>query len=364
MKKVFYMLLFLLLANMYENLLFGQESPVQLTPDREARNVLAGENVTTGFLTKWMNAETLTIGNSIVYEGDNKITITPASPPTVPAEALLVNGNIGLSEILDFKEEGATIHWGNAKGIGNLKFTASNGSIENTIMTLNGQYGKVGIGTSSPEYLLHINGLAFSKQLFVEGNAVIAELGVTGNITTTMFTLFNELDPPQAGYLLQSDASGNGKWVEVDIPTPSPWLPCGTSDIYYDGGHVGIGTQPNEDFMLAVNGDINAKLLKISVNVPASDYVFQDDYKLMPLYDLEKFVNQNKHLPEVKSAKEFKEEGYNVGDMDDVLLRKVEELTLYTIAQQKQIDEQKKMVDELMQQIQLLTSELKAEGKQ
>jgi hypothetical protein len=59
----------------------------------------------------------------------------------------------------------------------------------------------------------------------------------------------------------------------------------------------------------------------------------------MPLADLETYVNINKHLPEVKSAKEFKEEGYSIGKMDDLLLRKVEELTLYMIAQQKIIDE-------------------------
>ncbi|PIQ29561.1 MAG: hypothetical protein COW63_12480, partial [Bacteroidetes bacterium CG18_big_fil_WC_8_21_14_2_50_41_14] len=61
---------------------------------------------------------------------------------------------------------------------------------------------------------------------------------------------------------------------------------------------------------------------------------------------------------------EFKEEGYNVGDMDDVLLRKVEELTLYTIAQQKQIDEQKKMVDVLIQQVMELNQQLTEKGDQ
>ncbi len=70
----------------------------------------------------------------------------------------------------------------------------------------------------------------------------------------------------------------------------------------------------------------------------------------MSLYELESFVNKNKHLPEVKTAEEFKKEGYNVGDMDDVLLRKVEELTLYTIEQQKQIDIQSQVIMALEKQ--------------
>lgn len=73
--------------------------------------------------------------------------------------------------------------------------------------------------------------------------------------------------------------------------------------------------------------------------VPSSDYVFEKDYVLMPLTELEKFVTEQKHLPEVMSAKEFAKNGYNLEEMDDVLLRKVEELTLYIIQQQKEINE-------------------------
>jgi hypothetical protein len=67
----------------------------------------------------------------------------------------------------------------------------------------------------------------------------------------------------------------------------------------------------------------------------------------MPLSELEKFVNEQKHLPEVMSAKEFAENGYNLGEMDDVLLRKVEELTLYIIQQQKEIDGLKEKLESI-----------------
>jgi hypothetical protein len=62
-----------------------------------------------------------------------------------------------------------------------------------------------------------------------------------------------------------------------------------------------------------------------------SDYVFNDDYKLRSLSSLESFIKQNKHLPEVPSAKEVEEKGISVGDNQALLLKKIEELTLYVI---------------------------------
>ena len=97
-------------------------------------------------------------------------------------------------------------------------------------------------------------------------------------------------------------------------------------------------------------GSINAQEILVTETVPGSDYVFEEDYNLMPLAELEAYVNTNKHLPEVKSAEKFKKEGYSIGEMDDVLLRKVEELTLYMIAQQKIIDEQQQEIDLLKKQ--------------
>ena len=75
--------------------------------------------------------------------------------------------------------------------------------------------------------------------------------------------------------------------------------------------------------------------------------MFENDYSLMPLHELEYFVKENKHLPEVMSAKEFAENGYNLGEMDDVLLRKVEELTLYIIQQQKEINGLKEKLENI-----------------
>ncbi|MFH2142849.1 MAG: hypothetical protein ABIJ97_10520, partial [Bacteroidota bacterium] len=111
-------------------------------------------------------------------------------------------------------------------------------------------------------------------------------------------------------------------------------------------GKVGIGTT-NPSEMLTVNGNIKAKRVEIIGYVPASDYVFFDDYSLMNLNELELFIKTHKHLPEIPSAAEFKQNGYSVGEMDDLELRKIEELTLYIIDLQKQINKQNVEIENL-----------------
>ena len=106
-------------------------------------------------------------------------------------------------------------------------------------------------------------------------------------------------------------------------------------------GNVGIGTD-NPTYKLSVNGNIRAK--EIVVETGWADYVFNTGYKLTPLYDIEKFIRQNNHLPNIPSAKEIEEKGLQVGDIQKKMMEKIEELTLYIIQQQKEIDTLKKAV--------------------
>ena len=101
------------------------------------------------------------------------------------------------------------------------------------------------------------------------------------------------------------------------------------------------GANTNSTYKLAVNSGILCEELKVMADVPSSDFVFEPNYNLKSLSEVEAFVTENKHLPDVPSAKEFKENGYKVGEMDNLLLQKIEELTLYIIDLQKQIEELK-----------------------
>jgi hypothetical protein len=86
------------------------------------------------------------------------------------------------------------------------------------------------------------------------------------------------------------------------------------------------------------------------------DYVFEQEYPLMSLYELEASIRNEKHLPGIPSAEEVEKEGITVGEIQSQMLKKIEELTLYTIAQQKQLDEQRIQIEALQQ---IISSKLK-----
>jgi hypothetical protein len=107
-------------------------------------------------------------------------------------------------------------------------------------------------------------------------------------------------------------------------------------------GNVGIGTD-NPQAKLAVNGDVFAKKVKVTLS-GWPDYVFEKKYKLPSLAAVAAFVKQYKHLPDVPAAATIEKEGVDIGATQAVLLRKIEELTLYIIQQQKEIDAIKAML--------------------
>jgi hypothetical protein len=109
-----------------------------------------------------------------------------------------------------------------------------------------------------------------------------------------------------------------------------------------DNGYVGIGTATPSS-LLAVNGTITTKKVKLTPN-GWSDYVFDKSYQLPSLQEVEKFITKNKHLPGIPSEAEVMKNGIEVGDTQSQLLKKIEELTLYAIQQQKEINALKEMI--------------------
>ena len=117
-------------------------------------------------------------------------------------------------------------------------------------------------------------------------------------------------------------------------------------------GSVGIGTDETFGYKLAVNGGIVAKndirTTQFGVNWP--DYVFDTAYQLKPLLLLEKEIKVLGHLPEMPSADEVEADGLSLPQVTTALVKKVEELTLYTIDQQKQIEELKAQIERLLKE--------------
>ncbi|RBL88510.1 hypothetical protein [Chitinophaga flava] len=107
-------------------------------------------------------------------------------------------------------------------------------------------------------------------------------------------------------------------------------------------GSVGIGTNNAQGYRLAVVGSMIAERIKVKSQASWPDFVFHHGYKLPSLATLENYIKENQHLPEIPSAAEVQENGIDVGEMNRKLLQKVEELTLYIIDLQKQVNELKK----------------------
>lgn len=103
-----------------------------------------------------------------------------------------------------------------------------------------------------------------------------------------------------------------------------------------ENGNVGIGTI-NPTSKLTVAGNINSREVKVTVDAGA-DFVFEHDYNLPSLEFLEKYIKENKHLPQIASATEMQNNGINLSEMNIKLLQKIEELTLYSIEQNKKIE--------------------------
>lgn len=109
-------------------------------------------------------------------------------------------------------------------------------------------------------------------------------------------------------------------------------------------GNVGIGTA-TPDHKLDVCGTIRSK--EVFVEVGWCDYVFDEKYKLKPLYEVEDYIKKNHHLPGVAPATEIESNGLKLAEMSAKHMEKIEELTLYIIEQQKQLDALKKEMEEL-----------------
>ncbi|WP_396591853.1 fibronectin type III domain-containing protein [Allomuricauda sp. R78024] len=131
-------------------------------------------------------------------------------------------------------------------------------------------------------------------------------------------------------------SGGGGTWTET------------SGNISYTTGNVGIGTNTiPTDYRLAVSGKIISEELKVQLQATWPDYVFDEGYDLPSLKEIQKYIAQNGHLPNIPTAKEVTEHGIEVGEMNRLLLEKIEELTLYTLQQQKEITELKTQVNQL-----------------
>jgi hypothetical protein len=215
----------------------------------------------------------------------------------------------------------------------NAQWATSGNNIYNT------NSGYVGIGTNSPTNILDVSKNMMGAQV------IIHNLGGGGGAGFTMVD-----DASSANWKFKATASGGFKirdhanGLNVIVIEPSSLA----NAIYIKaGGNVGIGTS-SPSYKLAVNGKIGCKEVEVTLT-GWSDFVFAEDYQLRTLEEVEAYINENNHLPDVPSEKEVLEHGVNVGEMNSTLLRKIEELTLYMIELKKENEQMKAQIEVLME---------------
>lgn len=145
-------------------------------------------------------------------------------------------------------------------------------------------------------------------------------------------------------YALRKDVAG-GYFAPLLFKSNGDVIIAGAQNA--TNGNVGIGTTDTKGYKLAVNGDAMFTRIKVKTYSTWPDFVFGEDYKLLPLQELETYVKMHNHLPDVPSAEEVAKEGVDVGEMNKILLQKIEELTLHLIEQGKKIAAQQQRINEL-----------------
>ena len=202
--------------------------------------------------------------------------------------------------------------------------------------------GRVGIGTENPECQLDVNG---DVRVGSNDGSVKPKLVIKGpNLPS------GKAGQRDLSFEFESAGSSvirayrGGSWDNC-LQFLTTWA---SSTPYVRmhiaaSGDVGIGTE-DPQAKLDVRGTISASEVKVQV-LSGADYVFNPDYNLKPLSEVEAFVKENKHLPEIPSEKQMQENGLSMNEFQIKLLQKIEELTLYTISQEKRLNEQQSIIE-------------------
>lgn len=199
--------------------------------------------------------------------------------------------------------------------------------------------GNVGIGTEYPTQRLHI----------VDGNILISRTSSGAKAPASrngsiMFGDFQSEDENPLGVWAIEYLSGGPENAGLNF-----WQ-HGVGNYFLflrNNGNIGMGTN-NPMYKLDVIGTVRAQELIIDMNgEPSADYVFAPDYELAPLTEVETYVMTNRHLPDIPSEVEMQKEGMKLQEFQVQLLRKIEELTLYVIEQDKTIRALEQEVEQL-----------------
>jgi len=216
--------------------------------------------------------------------------------------------------------------------------TGVTGDIGNLILNDGG--GNVGIGTAKPMGVLHI---AQPSQTEVPRASVVLSRYWSTDADTRASAIFHYVANTQDKLVFAVSGLGGDWSTPVDISQAKMVIQA--------NGNVGVGTTTPKT-KLAVNGTVQATSINVTTGPDDwPDYVFDDGYHLPELQEVEAQIKADRHLPDMPTAATLEKEGIDVARMLQLQQKKIEELTLYLIAQQKQINRLTNLTEQLQNQL-------------
>ena len=250
------------------------------------------------------------------------------------------------------------------------------------LITGNDCPARVGIGVENPSTQLHVNGGGYFTSTFGVGSAPMPTTQMNVNTGRRNGISVNHEYASDFGYAYKAlvhrkNTKGIGiinhnydhdvftVWGSGEIEASNAEgtffnvKPEGNLEVSNAEGNI-LNLQPDGKFTISngtsklmqveTDGLLRARKVRIDMDDWA-DYVFNKDYELMPLNKLDRYINEHQHLPNVPSISSVIDEGIDLGDMNRVLLEKIEELTLYLIEQNKELEYLKKKINRLQKQV-------------
>ena len=266
-------------------------------------------------------------GNLRFYNATNRVSLTPDGRvgigTSAPSATFQVERGTGPSGTAVFGGSERYSHFNYSTS----EHTYIRGGLRNSYVLINDNGGNVGIGTSSPNATLDVNGKASMRTIEVNGTASMHTiyLGVNNGNYKNLWTFYAPNDNRRSIFLAPWNTSTNSYDWSKQI-------------LFESSGNVTFSQTVRINQTLEGNR-INANQYYHRGSLKWADFVFASDYQLPSLPSVEEYIKHHNHLPDIPSEAEVKKNGINLGEMDAKLLQKIEELTLYLIDQNKKIEQ-------------------------
>ncbi len=290
----------------------------------------AGNDTYTGYDNVAVGAYTLISGTS-GYDntavGSNALRYTSTGRD---------NTGIGTKALMNSQGSISNVNVGSHSG-----FYTSTGNYNSALGTLSMHYTTSGSENTVVGYFAMRTNTTGSYNTALESGADVG----ANNLTNATAIGYRAYVTTNNSLVLGSIAGVNGASASTNVgigtTSPNSNARLDVNGNIFSSGKIAIGTTDMAkiaDYSLVVNGEAICNKLRVKLYTNWPDFVLEEKYNLLPIAQLEEYINANKHLPDIPAAAQVAKEGIDVGGNQALLLQKIEELTLYIIEQNKKIE--------------------------